>query len=75
MIWRSMPCEPLRVNWWYHYRHMRPQVQMKHQGGQEVEEWTFKQPMLNPAGIKAADFAYIKPPGDWTIEKDIAPRK
>jgi TIGR03009 family protein len=50
-------------------------VQMKHQNGQEVEEWTFKQPMINPQGIKPADFAYIKPPTDWTIEKDVAPKK
>jgi TIGR03009 family protein len=50
-------------------------VQMKHDGGRKIEEWTFKQPMLNPAGIKASDFAYIAPPKDWTIEKDVAPRR
>jgi TIGR03009 family protein len=50
-------------------------VQMKNQNGQEVEEWTFKQPLINPAGIKAADFVYIKPPSDWKIEKDGVPNK
>ncbi len=43
-------------------------VQMKLNNGQAVDEWTFKQPMVNPAGIKAADFSYITPPKDWQVK-------
>jgi hypothetical protein len=50
-------------------------VQMKRDKGQEVEEWTFKQPLVNPNGIKASDFAYMPPPKDWQIEKEVQPRK
>jgi len=43
-------------------------VQMKMGNGQDIEEWTFKQPLANPQGIKPADFAYVAPPKDWQVK-------
>ncbi|CAN5588338.1 hypothetical protein BH11PLA2_BH11PLA2_42820 [soil metagenome] len=50
-------------------------VRMSKNKNQEVEDWTFKQPMANPQGIKAADFAYINPPKDWAVKKaEVGPK-
>src|SRR5207237_271676 len=40
-------------------------VRMTRGNNQEVEEWTFKQPMPNAAGIKKEDFKYVEPPKEW----------
>lgn len=43
-------------------------VQIKINNNQVIDEWTFKKPMVNPQGIKEADFRFVQPPRDWQIQ-------
>lgn len=60
------------VNGW---DYLPAKVRMTRNNNQEIEEWTFKQPMPNAAGIKKEDFKYVEPPKDWQKKQpDPQPR-
>jgi TIGR03009 family protein len=37
--------------------------------GQEVEQWTFKEPKVNPPGVKKEHFVPEAPPKGWQVER------
>jgi TIGR03009 family protein len=44
-------------------------LRMTRNNDQEIEEWTLKQPMVNPKGIKESDFKFVEPPEGWKTRK------